>query len=103
LYRILQTDIDARSGYSAVIRLSAGKARLSATVYPIPARGNVTLQITGDELLHTKAVLVDLKGIQVRSILVNDYNTSIDLHNLPPGMYLLQLANGSSLKIMKQE
>jgi hypothetical protein len=102
-YRILQTDLDGHSGYSAVIRLRAGKARLAATVYPIPARGNVTLQITGDELLHTKAVLIDLKGIQVKSILINDYNTAIDLHNLPHGMYLLQLANGSNLKVMKQE
>lgn len=102
-YRILQTDIDGRSGYSAVIRLVAGKARVSATVFPVPASRQVTLQITGEELLHTKAVLVDIKGIQVRSMLITDYNTPIDLHNLCGGLYILQLANGSSLKIMKQE
>lgn len=57
-YRILQTDIDERSGFSAVIRISAGKARLLVTVFSVPCRGNVTLQIKEDELLHTKAVLV---------------------------------------------
>jgi hypothetical protein len=103
LYRILQTDLDDRSGYSAVVRLTTGKARLSATVFPVPAKGNVTLQITGDELLHTKAVLVDMKGLVIQSILINNFSTTVDLHNLPRGMYLLQLANGSSLKIMKQE
>jgi hypothetical protein len=102
-YRIQQTDIDEHSGYSAVIRLVAGKVRVSATVFPVPASGQVTLQITGEELLHTKAVLVDIKGIQVRSMLINDYNMPVDLHNLPAGLYILQLANGSSLKIMKQE
>ena len=102
-YRILQTDVDEHSTYSTVIRLIAGKARMSATVFPVPARGNVTLQITGEELLHTKALLVDMKGLVIRSVLINDYNTLIDLHNLPGGLYLLQLANGSSLKIMKQE
>jgi hypothetical protein len=102
-YRIQQTDIDGRTGYSAVIRLTAVKTLVSATVFPVPARGQVTLQITGEELLHTKAVLVDVKGIQVKSILINDYNTVIDLHNLPGGLYLLQLANGSSLKIVHQE
>jgi hypothetical protein len=99
-YRILQTDIDERSGYSAVVRLTAAKARLSATIFPVPARGNVTLQITGDELLHTKALLVNMKGQVMKSILINDFVTPVDLHNMPHGMYLLQLANGSSLKVV---
>jgi hypothetical protein len=102
-YRILQTDLDGQSGYSAVVRIADGKARLSAAVYPVPSRGNVTLQIRGDELLHTKAILVDMKGHQVKSFLINDYNTPISLQNLPGGMYLLQLVNGSSLKIMQQQ
>lgn len=102
-YRIVQTGLDERSGYSAVIRLVAGKVRVSAAVFPVPARGYVTLQIANEELLHTKALLVDLKGQVVRSILINEYNTPVDLHNLPGGMYLLQLANGASLKIMEQE
>ena len=76
---------------------------LSAAVFPIPARGQVTLQLTGDELLHTKALLVDVKGLVIRTILISDYNTPVDLHNLPGGLYVLQLANGSSLKIMHQE
>jgi hypothetical protein len=101
-YRILQTDVDGRSAYSTIIRIREWEARLSATVFPVPARGHVTLQIT-EELLHTKAVLVDIKGRQFSSISINDYRTPISLHNLPAGMYLLQLANGSSLKIVRQE
>jgi len=101
-YRILQMGLDERSGYSAVVRITEGKARLSATVFPVPSRGNVTLQIRGEELLHTKAILVDMKGLPVRSIQINDYNTPVNLYNLPAGMYLLQLANGSSLKIMRE-
>ena len=102
-YRILQTDLDGKSGYSTTVRITDGKARLSAAVFPVPSRGNVTLQITANELLHTRADLVDMKGHLVKSILINDYNTPISLQNLPGGMYLLQLANGSSLKIMQQE
>ena len=99
----MQTDRDERFSYSAVIRITDGKARLSATVFPVPSRGHVTLQITSDELLHTKAVLVDIKGRLVKTISINNYNTPISLQNLPGGIYLLQLANGSSLKIMQQE
>lgn len=102
-YRILQTDIDGRSGYSTVVRITNENARLSATVFPVPSRGHVTLQITGEELLHTKALLLDMNGRQMKSILINDYNTPISLHDLPGGVYLLQLANGSSLKIVQQQ
>lgn len=102
-YRILRTDIDERLSYSAVIRIAGGKARISAIVYPVPSGGNVTLQITGEELLHTKAILVDMQGHVMKSILINNYNTPISLQGMPGGMYLLQLANGSSLKIVQQE
>jgi hypothetical protein len=79
------------------------KRRLSATVFPVPSRDLVTLQITGEELLHTKAVLLDMKGRQLKTIFINDYNTPISLKGLPSGMYLLQLANGSNLKILRQK
>ena len=102
-YRILQTDIDKRFSYSAVIRITAGQALLAASVFPVPSSGNVTLQITGEELLHTKAILVDMQGHVMKSILINNYNTHISLQGIPAGMYLLQLANGSSVKIVQQE
>jgi len=101
-YRILQTDIDKRFSYSTVVCITAGQTRSAASVFPVPARGNITLQITSDALLHTKAVLVDLKGLQMKTIFINDYNTPISLDNLPAGMYLLHLANGASLKIVQQ-
>lgn len=102
-YRILQTDANGQFSYSANVRIVASQARSAATVFPIPAKGHVTLQITGDELLHTKAILIDMKGRPVKTVLINNYSTAISLHNLPGGLYLLQLANGSSLKIMRQE
>jgi len=85
------------------MRGSIGKEHVSATVFPVPSRGFVTLQITGEELLHTKAVLLDMKGRQIKTILINDYNTPINLSNLLGGMYLIQLANGRYLKILQQE
>jgi hypothetical protein len=44
-----------------------------------------------------------MKGRLVKSILINAFNTPISLQSLPGGMYLLQLANGSSLKIVQEE
>jgi hypothetical protein len=92
-------DSSARS----MVSVTHGKLRAFATVFPVPSRGLVTLQITGEELLHTKAVLLDMKGRQLKTIFINDYNTPISLGNLPSGMYLLQLANGAYLKILQQK
>lgn len=102
-YRIKQTDIDAQYSYSTIVSIAEGNAASIASVFPIPARNNVTIRITGDDLLHTKALLVDMKGQVLKSIIISNYQTPISLDNLAAGLYILQLANGSSLKILRQE
>jgi hypothetical protein len=102
-YRILQTDHDGQSTYSTVIRIAAGKAMPTVTVYPVPARQQVTISITGDELLHTKALLIDRSGRPVKTIFLNNYQTLLPVGNLATGLYFLQLANGQTLTIMRQD
>jgi hypothetical protein len=101
-YRILQTDVNGHTSYSPVIRLIPTGNSGSILVYPVPARQIVTLQITGDALLHTKALLMDGAGRPVQAIIINSYNTTINMSNLPAGIYILQLANGTSVKMIKE-
>lgn len=102
-YRILQTDVDGSFSYSTIVRIAAGNTRQAVTVYPVPAREQVTISITGDELLHTKALLVDAAGRPMKIIYLNNQQTLLPLNNLAAGLYFLQLANGQAMKIMKQE
>jgi hypothetical protein len=102
-YRILQTDIDARFSYSTIIRIVGGTTRSTITVYPVPARHQVTIKVTGDEWLHTKAVLIDRSGRPVKIIYLNYQETPLHLDNLAAGLYFLQLANGQAMKIMRQD
>jgi hypothetical protein len=102
LYRILQTDVDGQSTYSTIVRIAAGKALPTVTVYPVPARQQVTISIT-DELLHTKALLIDRAGRPVKTIYLNNYQTLLPVGNLANGLYFLQLANGQTMSIMRQE
>ncbi|MCS3797844.1 SBBP repeat-containing protein [Niastella sp. OAS944] len=101
-YRILQTDIDGHSSYSSVIRLIPGSNSPSIVAYPVPVTQSVTIQITGDALLHTKALLVDAAGRPLQTIIFNNYNTSINMSHLPGGVYILRLANGTSVKLVKK-
>jgi hypothetical protein len=100
LYRILQTDIDGRSTYSTIIRITVGKTSQTVTVYPVPARQQVTISITA-ELLHTKAVLIDRVGRPVKTFYLNNYQNLLSVGNLAAGLYYLQLANGQTMTIMK--
>lgn len=101
-YRILQTDIDGRFTYSSIIRIAGGNAQSTVTVYPVPARHQVTISVTGDELLHTKAVLADRSGRTVKTIYLNNPQMLLPLDKLNAGLYFLLLANGQTKKIMKQ-
>jgi hypothetical protein len=103
LYRILQTDVDGHSSYSIIIRLAAGNAPPTVTIYPVPAREQVTISLTGDELLHTKALLIDRAGRPVKTIYLNNYQTLLPIGNLATGLYFLQLANGQTMAIMRQQ
>lgn len=102
-YRIKQTDIDAQDSYSTIVSIGASTTQSTATVYPLPARNHVTLRITGNQLLHTKALLVNMKGQILKAIIISNYQTPLSLENLPAGLYVLQLANGSNVKILRQE
>ena len=102
-YRILQTDIDAQFSYSTIIRIAGGNARSTVTVYPMPARQQVTISLSGDELLYTKAVLIDRSGRPVKTIYLNNQQTQLPLNNLAAGLYFLQLANGQTRKIMRYD
>jgi hypothetical protein len=101
-YRILQTDVNGTTSYSPVIRLIPTGNSGSIVVYPVPATQGVTVQITGDALLHTKALLIDAAGRPVQTIIINNYSTSINISSLPAGVYMLQLANGTSVKMVKE-
>jgi len=100
-YRILQTDNNGLFTYSKIIPINTGKASPTVTVYPVPAREQVTISIT-NELLHTKALLVDRAGRPVKAIYLNNYQNLLPVGNLATGLYYLQLANGQTLTIMRQ-
>jgi hypothetical protein len=99
-YRILQTDLDGRSSYSTILRIAGPAARTSVTVYPVPARNQVTISFTGNELLGTQALLIDRSGRPLKTIYLNKQQTQLPLYNLPTGLYYLQLSNGQTTPVM---
>ena len=93
LYRIKIIENSGEVKYSYVVRVQAGALR-TVQVYPNPA-GNylyVELPATVSENRLTAFNIVSTDGRNIKSGTINSSRT-IDVHELKPGFYLLQISN----------
>lgn len=100
-YRLKMVDADGQFTYSNIIVLSNQKD-YSLSVYPNPVKNKITLQVGGNKLLNTIARVIDNSGRTVQSFLIKNNVEAINLSKLAAGFYMLQLADGSMQKIIKQ-
>jgi hypothetical protein len=100
LYRIEAEDQQGTVNYSNVVHLavSAGSA---LAVFPNPATTGVTLEMGDASLLNTPARLYDVNGRVVGQQLITGQQQYIDLQNLAAGVYFLRLADGTTIKVIK--
>ena len=101
-YRLKMIDANGAYRFSNIVWINFGSSDSITNVYPNPVINNTTLQVGNSKLLHTKALLTDAAGKTIKIITVNSYFETIEMNNLPQGMYMLQLANGNAIKIMKE-
>ncbi len=90
-YRIKQVDLDGKTGYSEVARLN-NQVKKTISVYPNPA-GSVAQVYSKTTFTQGQVLqLIDAKGSRVKTFVAAGKNAlQLDLSNLQPGLYLLQL------------
>ena len=100
-YRIVQTGKDGNISYSAVRQLQFGKSVFSVKTYPIPAKDQLTLILSGTQTAISEVSLVNMQGQILLSrkinLPVNDnpQATVLPLQNVAAGIYLLKITNGN--------
>jgi len=97
-FRIKQTDRNARTSYSPIIKLSNNQNGKFA-VYPNPVKDMVS--ITGATIGST-AILTDLSGKSLQQIKIKQSAFTIDMSKYNSGVYVLKTDNGITQKIIKQ-
>jgi hypothetical protein len=104
LYRIKIVELSGSYSYSTVVRISSGcgKAGNEVLAYPSPAVSSVTLSVSNDALINTKATLLDVAGKAHMNFIITANTKNIDISKLPPGMYVIRLEDGSNARFMKQ-
>lgn len=77
-------------------------ANMKVSIYPNPTKGMVFISAEGDEGEHTLQIrLTNTAGIVLQEKEYNGNLESIDLSDLPVGVYLLQLTSDNEVHVWK--
>lgn len=108
-YRLKLKDADGKYVYSSVSSITRTAAPFTVKVFPNPVKSIATLSIFADKEDKLQWQLTDARGRVLRSsnalIIKGQNNISVDMNNLPAGMYQLQAKGqyfSQILKIQKQ-
>ncbi len=102
-YRLKMIDNDGRFTYSNIIKLSLNPPSGGrGAVYPNPITTTATLEIGDRKLLNTQASIIDANGKNIKTIFIQNNFEIIDVSTLGAGVYILKLANGETLKMIKK-
>jgi hypothetical protein len=99
-YRLKITDNDGRYNNSQIVLLHLSQSN-SITVYPNPVSSTTTLSFSNKALLKTIVKLTDMQGKRVKQFTINSYQQQIDMSHLPNGLYILELDDGTAIKLIK--
>ena len=100
-YRIEAEFFTGPSEYSRIIVLTSGMNNTAPVVYPNPCRDGVNLRLSNTVLLGTPVKVVDLAGRLIKEVVITGQDQYIDLYFLGSGVYVLQLADGTPIRIIK--
>ena len=87
---------------SAATVATTGTGNEYTSLYPIPAIKEVTVENSDPSLNGTRAVLLNMSGSVVMSMILQKGKNKLSIWGLPSGVYYLKLVNGSGLKVLKQ-
>jgi len=106
-YRIKSVDANGTFKYSSVVNLNGGRAAIVFQAFPLPARDKITVQHSTTRQNATLSI-VSLDGKIVKTVVPNRnaQQTTIDLHAVAAGVYMLRFEDGygniETLKFVKQ-
>lgn len=101
-YYRLRLDANRMVSYSEVKTVQLQQDAVELRISPVPARRSITVQFSDPALLHTTAVISDLQGRAVKTVMLDAYSQDIAVDELQPGVYILSTKDGKVVRLMKQ-
>ncbi|HEY4147756.1 MAG TPA: T9SS type A sorting domain-containing protein [Chitinophagaceae bacterium] len=105
-YRLRQVDKDAQSKLSEVVLISGSTVKTIEQMYPNPVRDQLNVVLDNAAIGSGRIVVYDLTGrtLQQETIAKTQqvYSSSLNMKNLVPGLYIVEVKVGDSYKIMQR-
>jgi hypothetical protein len=97
---VIATDGSDQTLQKFVIKVEEGTTSISrinnqeVSIYPNPSNGHITVELDNTEKYKTEDIkLMDFTGKLVKQIEIEGTKTSVDLYDLNPGIYLIQVGS----------
>ena len=100
-YRLKMVDIDGTVTYSKIVLLSERESA-AVSLYPNPAQNKIWLELSETTLRGTNAIVVNAAGAAQLTFRVLSAKQQVDISVLKSGIYFVRLANGKTIKFVKE-
>jgi predicted esterase len=105
-YRLREMDADAQYKLSDVVLISGGNAKTIEQIYPNPVHDLLSVVLNNASKGSGRIVVYDLAGRAMQEASIDKtqdiYSTSLNMKNLVPGLYLVEVKVGDAYKVMQR-
>ncbi len=95
-YRLKMVDNDGKFSYSPIIKIDRRKNAAGFSVLTNPVKDILIINTTDRLLNNTSANIINTQGAVVKSFNVKEGSQTINIRDLPSGIYYLRTFNGNS-------
>lgn len=101
-YRLVQVDKDGKTNYSEVRQVVFADGKIYTALYPSPAIDHITIESNDVTLAGKTGIISDMQGRVVKKFVVTGSTQQIDISTLKKGVYHVQLADKTVVRMVKE-
>ena len=95
-YRLKMVDNDGSFTYSPIIKIDKRKNTSGIAVLTNPVKDFIVISTSDKSLNNTQANIISMQGVVVKTFTVREGSQTIDIKDLPNGVYYLRTITGSN-------
>lgn len=100
-YRLQMMDIDGTFSYSPIIKIDKRKNAVGFSMLTNPVNNFLIINTTERSLHNTQASIINMQGAVVKTYIMKQGSQTIEVKELPKGIYYIRTATGSARFIIQ--
>jgi hypothetical protein len=94
-------DIDGTFSYSPIIKIDKRKNAVGFSMLTNPVNNFLIINTTDRSLHNTQTSIINMQGAVVKTYIMKQGNQTIEVKDLPKGIYYIRTATGSTRFIIQ--